>query len=89
MRAIFGLLLALLFVVHTASATDTRRPDCCEEVCADIHCVPLSCVCQPVSLSGMSALPFKPSGQAATQAPLFLNPGIRIEDIWRPPWAGV
>ena len=89
MRAIFGLLFALLFVVQTASAASPRPPDCCEEMCADTHCVAVSCVCQPVSLPGMLALSFVPAGEEVGPTPSFVNPEKRVEDIWRPPWGRV
>ena len=86
MRAVLGVLLALLFAVHTAYAASPRPIDCCEEMCGDVYCVSANCACQPLTLPAMSLthlfLAFEPT-RAATSLVILDK---RIEDIWRPPW---
>ena len=86
MRAAFGFLLALLFAVHIAYAASPRQPECCEEICADIHCVIASCACQPVTLPTVSNTRFVPAAEVLTPAVSVVILKTRIEDIWRPPW---
>ena len=87
MRVVLGVVLALLFAVHTASAASPRPLDCCEEMCVDVHCVATSCAaCPPLALPATPRKnQFLALDHVSPTSSLMILPR-RIEDIWRPPW---
>lgn len=86
MRAVLGVLLALLFAVNTAYAASPRLLDCCEELCADVYCVAANCACQHLTLPEVPRTQLYLALEAAAPATLLVILPKRIEVIWRPPW---
>jgi hypothetical protein len=86
MRVLLGVVLALLFAVHTAYAAAPRPLDCCEGLCGDAPCAMASCACEPLTLPAMPRSHGFVALEPARPATALVMPDKRSEDIWRPPW---